>query len=262
MADMTQIMLRPIAAFFALTICFCWKIADAQSYAGLARAFADAPLVARVKVTSSQEIKPPPSPDKVRYFATTSVTALVRAPSPQPPTLGLLADLPLDSRGKRPRIDKAEWLIAARPSGAQVQLLAPPVTWTAETEARVRAIIAAATAPGAPGQVRQVSGAFYSPGNVPGESETQIFIDFAGGGKGSLSVLRRPGIAPAWSASFGEVASDGPPPAKDSLGWYRLACGLPKTLPDTALGELDDTGRTAARADYAFILTQLGACDG
>lgn len=260
MIDMTRMMSRPISAICALTLCFHTGTAGAQSYAALAAAFADAPLVARVRVTSSQEIKPPPGPDKVRYFATAAVTALVRAPSPQPPTLNLLADLPLDSRGKRPKINKAEWLIAARPSGAQVQLLAPPAVWSADTEARVRAIVAAATAAGAPGQVRRITGAFHSPGNVPGESETQIFIDFAGGGKGSLSVLRRPGLAPAWSASFGEVASDTPPPAKDTLGWFRLACGLPGALPDEAVAELDEAGRTAARVDYAFLRGQLGPC--
>jgi hypothetical protein len=109
--------------------------------------------------------------------------------------------------------------------------------------------------------VRRISGAFYSPGNVPGESETQIFIDYANGTKGSLSVLRRPGVEPAWHASVGEVASDSPPPTKDTLGWYRLACGLPKTLPETALGELDDASRTAVRSDYQFVLNRLGACD-
>jgi hypothetical protein len=258
---MAKIDLRTITASCMLTICFPVNSVAAQSYAALARAFADAPLVARVKVTQAQEIKPPPSPDKVRYFAQTSVTTLLRAPAAQPPILKLLTDLPLDSRGKRPKIGKAEWLIAARPAGSDVQLLAPPLAWSADAEARVRAIIAAATAPGAPGVVRRISGAFYSPGNVPGESETQIFIDYANGTKGSLSVLRRPNAAPQWHASVGEVASDSPPPAKDTLGWYRLACGLPKTLPDAALGDLDDAGRTAARTDYQYVLTQLGVCD-
>jgi hypothetical protein len=253
--------LRTGAAAFVASLCFASQISSAQSYTALARAFADAPLVARIKVLSSQEIKPPPSPDKVRYYATASVTALVRAPSPQPPSLNLLADLPLDSRGKRPRINKSEWLIAARPIDGKVQLVAPPVAWTADNEARVRAIVAASTAADTPGSVRRISGAFYSPGNVPGESETQIFVDFTGGGKGSLSVLRRPGMAPAWHASFGEVANDGPPPARDTMSWYRLACGLPKTLPESALGDLDAAGRTATAADYAFVLAALGPCD-
>ncbi len=258
---MNRPMLRSIAAALTLTICFSSEMASAQSYAALARAFADAPLVARVKVTRAQTIKPPPSPDKERYYVTADVTALIRAPAPQPPTLNLLADLSLDSRGKRPKIGKAEWLVAARPSGTQVQLVAAPLAWTPEAETQIRAIVTAAAAPGAPGAVRRISGAFHSPGNVPGESETQIFIDHANGIKGSLSVLRRPNLAPAWHASFGEVASDNPPPVKDTLGWYRLACGLPQALPEAALGELDEAGRTAARADYAFVLAQLGACD-
>lgn len=259
--SMAYISLRSIIAASTITLCFYASNAAAQSYASLAKVFADAAIVARVKVTGVQEIKPAPSPDKVRYFATTAVMALIKAPSPQPPTFKLLADLPLDSRGKRPKVNKAEWLIAARPQGSDVQLVAAPVRWTADNEARARAIVASVAEPGAPGQVRRVSGAFYSPGTVPGESETQIFVDFVNGTKGSLSVLRRPGVEPAWHASFGEVASDSPPPAKDTFAWYRLACGLPQTLPETALGDLDAAGRTATAKDYAFVLAQLGACD-
>lgn len=246
---------------FGVTACFISTIASAQSYVALAKAFADAPLVAHVAIAQATPIKPDPAPATARFYVIANMVALVRAPASQPPALNLLFDLPRDSQGKLPRVKKADWLIAARPAAGQVQLTAPPVTWTPELEKRVRAIVAEAGAPGAPGAVRRVNGAFYSPGNVPGESETQIFLDLASG-KGSLSVLRRPGIAPAWSASFGEVASDGPPPAKDTLGWYRLVCGLPAALPDMAVADLDEAGRTAARADYAFVRTQLGNCDG
>ena len=227
----------------------------------LAKRFADAPLVARVKVTSAVPIKPDPAAGVARFYTVASVSALVRAPATQPPSLKLLVDLPRDSQGKAPKLKKAEWMIAAQPAGAEVQLTGAPVVWTPETEKRVRAIIADASATGAPGAIRRVTGAFYSPGNVPSESETQIFFELAAGGRGSLSVLRRPGLAPAWSTSFGEVASDGPPPAKDSFGWYRLVCGLPATLPDRATAELDGPARAAATADYAFVITQLGACD-
>ena len=242
------------------TACFSSTIASAQSYIALAKTFADAPLVAHVAVARATSIKPDPTPSTARFYIVANMVALVRAPGSQPPTLNLLVDLPRDSQGKPSRLRKAEWLIAARPAEAQVQLTSPPVTWTPDLEKRVRAILAEARVSGAPGAVRRVSGAFYSPGNVPGESETQIFLDLASG-KGSLSVLRRPGMAPAWSASFGEVASDGPPPAKDTLGWYRLVCGLPADLPNAAVADLDEAGRTGGRADYAFIRTQLGSCD-
>ena len=244
-----------------LSVCFIGGNASAQSYNRLAQSFADAPLIAHVTVANAAPIKPDPAPGTARFYIEAKVAALVKAPSPQPPTLKLVADIARDSQGKLPKVKKAEWLIAARTADGQIQLIAPPVSWTPETEKRVRAILAETGAPNAPGAVRQVSGAFYSPGNVPGESETQIFFDLARGGRGSLSVLRRPGLAPAWSASFGEVASDGPPPAEDTLGRYRLVCGLPKALPDTVLSELDEGARTAARADYGFVLTQLGACE-
>ena len=251
---------RIASVVFSATACFGSTIGSAQSYTALAKTFLDAPLVAHVSVARVTPIKPGPAPSTARFYVVANMVALFRAPASQPPAIDLLVDLPRDSQGKPPRLKKAEWLIAARPAEAQVQLTSPPVTWTPELERRVRAILAEARVSGAPGAVRRVSGAFYSPGNVPGESETQIFLDMASG-KGSLSVLRRPGIAPAWSASFGEVASDGPPPAKDTLGWYRLVCGLPAALPDSAVADLDEAGRTAGRADYAFILAQLGTCN-
>jgi hypothetical protein len=248
------------SAVIALSYCFSAQISNAQSYAALAKAFADAPLVAHIKVSRTQLITPDPAPNVARFYAEGAVVALIRAPGPQAPAVKILADLPRDSRGKPPRVKQADWLIAARTDAGQIQLTATPLVWTANLEEEVRDIVTAAAAPGAPGPVRRVTGAFYSPGNIPGESETQIFFD-ATRGKGSLSVLHRPGAAPAWSASFGEMASDGPPPAKGTLGWYRLVCGLPKALPDAATAELDDTGKTAAAADYAFVLRQLGSCD-
>ncbi|CAM3145240.1 hypothetical protein SPAN111604_06315 [Sphingomonas antarctica] len=251
-----------VVAIAAVSVCITSEKTSAQSYNALAKSFADASLIAHVAVTSAAPIKADTEPGTARFYVESKVVALVKAPAPQPPALALVVDLPRDSQGKAPKVKKAEWLIAARGVAGQVQLTAPPVVWTPDVEKRVRAIVTERSAAGAPGAIRRVSGAFYSPGNVPGESETQIFFDQAGGGRGSLSVLRRPGIGPAWSASFGEVASEGPPPAKDTLGWYRLVCGLPKTLPDTAIAELDETGRSAARADYGFVVTQLGRCDG
>ncbi|HYZ48303.1 MAG TPA: hypothetical protein VE567_05345, partial [Sphingomonas sp.] len=50
------------------------------------------------------------------------------------------------------------------------------------------------------------------------------------------------------------------PPARDTLLWYRLACGLPRALPDEAVADLDGAAAEAARADYGYVLEQLGPC--
>jgi hypothetical protein len=44
------------------------------------------------------------------------------------------------------------------------------------------------------------------------------------------------------------------------LLWYRLACGLPPTLPAASLAELDQAVASAARHDYALVLQGLGPC--
>ena len=256
--SMSRHLNRVARALFPFSLVLLPSVCSAQSYATLARTFADAPLVAHVRAISAVPIKPDPAGGTARFYVVASTMALIRAPSAQPPMLNLLVDLPRDSAGKAPRPKKAEWLIAAR-ADPQVRLTAPPVAWTADNERRVREIVAEASTAGAPGPIVKVAGAFYSPGNIPGESETQIFLDLATG-KGSLSILRRPQVTASWSASFGDVAGNAPPPAKDTLAWYRLACGLPAALPETALHDLDDSDQSSVRADYAFVLTQLGAC--
>ena len=77
----------------------------------------------------------------------------------------------------------------------------------------------------------------------------------------SLQILRRPGQQPRWSVSLGEIVDEsaGAPP-KDSLLWYRLACGLPRQLPDSAVGGEDPDNARAARADYGVVLRELGPC--
>jgi hypothetical protein len=50
------------------------------------------------------------------------------------------------------------------------------------------------------------------------------------------------------------------PPKPETLLWYRLACGLPEKLPDTAVAGQSDTDADAARADYQVVLNGLGPC--
>jgi hypothetical protein len=68
-------------------------------------------------------------------------------------------------------------------------------------------------------------------------------------------------VPPRWQVSLGEVvdeASAAPP--RDTLGWYRLACFLPRRLPDAAVADIAESDAAAVRADYGFVIDSLGAC--
>lgn len=237
---------------------------SAPSFADLADLFADAPVVARARIRQAIPIKPVAKSEPPRVYVEADVTALVRSPAPLPPVVRYLAQPATDSRGRLPRLTKADVLIAARAARpGELQLVAADaqLPWSAPVEAQVRAIVAASSAADAPPAIKDVSSAFHVAGTVAGESETQIFLDTASGRPASLSILRRPAQEPRWSVAFGDVVDEGaPPPGRDTLAWYRLACFLPQTLPDAATTELQPTDADAARTDYTFVIAQLGPC--
>ena len=151
--------------------------------------------------------------------------------------------------------------MAGRPG--QLQLVAPDaqLAWTEATDARIREIVRGVLAPDAAPAVTGIGNAFHVPGALPGEGETQVFVTTADASPLSLSVLRRPGERPRWAVALSEVVDEaaGAPP-RDTLLWYRLACGLPRSLPDRATATLAASDADRARADYAFVLAQLGPC--
>jgi hypothetical protein len=183
------------------------------------------------------------------------------------PRVGYLVDVPLDARGRAPSLKKARVLIfARRVAGAtdQLQLAGPraQIVWTPAADQRVRQIARELVAPEAPPAITGIGNAFHVPGALPGEGETQVFLQTADARPVSLSILRRPGETPRWSVSLGEIVDEGAgPPAPDTLLWYRLACGLPRTLPDSATAQLQPADATVASEDYALVLAALGRCD-
>ncbi|MFN3436010.1 MAG: hypothetical protein ACK4ZY_16650, partial [Sphingomonas sp.] len=83
----------------------------------------------------------------------------------------------------------------------------------------------------------------------------------ANGAPISLSILRRPGEQKRWAVALGEIVDDAAAaPQRDTLLWYRLACGLPRALPATSLADAEPENAAAAREDYRFVLDQLGPC--
>lgn len=244
--------------------------ADKWSYADVADLFLAAPIVASARIVEAIPVPQPGNtpnrPVTIRYYLVADVVALIRGTGGVSPRVSWIADVPLDSRGKPPRLKKALVLVAALPVAgrpAELRLAARDamVPWSAALEARVRSIIGSGLALNAPPRVTGITSAFHSPGNLPGEGESQIFLATAASQPVSINVLRRPGQATTWAVSLGEIVDEAArAPARDTLGWYRLACFLPRTLPAAAVADLSESDAAAARADYAFVIEAMGPC--
>lgn len=265
------LMFTPVTAIMAQTAQIPPQTAvQLPSYARTARLVIGAPLIIDVRIRSADRLKPENSPGlasgRIRYLIEADVLALIRGRSALPTRISYLADVGVDSRGRPPKLSKQRVLLFARPIAgqpAQVQLtgLDSQQSWTGPYDAQVRGIVREVVASDAPPAVTGIGNAFHVPGSLPGEGETQIFLGTATGLPVSLQVLRRPDQPPRWSASLGEIVDDSAgAPAKDTLLWYRLACGLPRQLPDSAVAGEDPGNARAAREDYAVVLRDLGPC--
>jgi hypothetical protein len=243
----------------------------AYSYADLADLAVAAPVVAEVALTRIVPLKKgeagPPPPGHARYYLEGQLLRLIRGADGLPGSVGWLADLPLDSANRAPKLKKkARFILMARrvPGRPQELVLAGPraqIAWTAEVDAQVRSIVTALAAPDAPPRITGVGNAFHVTGSLPGESETQIFLTTADNRPVSLNVLRRPGETPRWAVALSDMIDDSAePPPRDTLLWYSLACTLPPVLPLRSVASLDAAAAAAARADYALVLRGLGAC--
>lgn len=205
-------------------------------------------------------------PGRVRFYIEADVTALIRGTDSVSTRLGYVADLPLDARGKAPRLKKQRVLLFARPvagQAGQVQLVDVDGqrSWSPELDAFVRGITREALAADAPPAITGVGNAFHVPGSLPGEGETQIFLQTANNVPVSLQILRRPGEQPRWSVSLGDIVDESGGPAQpNTLLWYRLACGLPRALPATSIESDNAAGAAIASEDYQLVLQSLGPC--
>lgn len=245
-------------------------VASAPGYSDLADLALAASLAAVVTVHDAVRLKDADAagvpPGMARFYLTGDVATLLAGAGGLPARVNWIADVPLVAPNRVPRLKKQKLLLLARqvpgkPDTLQLVARSGELAWSPDLEARVRAILAAKVAADAPPAIVGVGHAFHVAGSIPGEGETQIFLKTADGRPVSLSVLRRPGEQPRWSVSLAEMVDDSAaPPARDTLLWYRLACGLPATLPDEAVADQSPEDATQARADYRFVLDALGAC--
>jgi len=240
------------------------------AYAPTVRHILASPLVLRGTIMSITRLKGPDAanvqPGFARLYVETSVVTLIRGDAAVPPVIGYLVDVPLDSKGRVPKLKRAPVLLFARAvpgQPGQIQLVGRngQDAWTPEYEALVRHIVEQVVAPDAPPTIKSVGNAFHVPGTLPGEGETQIFLITENGAPVSLQILRRPGERPSWAVALGEIVDEtAGPPKPDTLLWYRLACGLPRALPSSSTASETPENAAVARQDYQFVLDALGSC--
>lgn len=241
------------------------------SYATIARQVISAPVIVDAQIRSTVRIKGAEAADvtagHVRFYVEADVLALIRGANPLPARIGYLADVPLTARGREPKLKKQRVLLFARSvtgRADQVQLVGVDGqrNWSPALDARVREITRQSIAADAPPAITGVGNAFHVPGSLPGEGETQVFLHTANNAPVSLQILRRPGETPRWSVSLGDIVDDSAgPPKRDTLLWYRLACGLPRQLPANSVDSADAANAAIARDDYAMVVRALGPCE-
>ena len=141
-----------------------------------------------------------------RFLVEADVVALIRGAGGLPARVSYLVDLPNDSRGRPAQLAAAQRMAAARARACRIAR--PSCGWPRPTRrsptrrrrpsgcARSCARRAAADAPP---RITGIGRAFHVPGSLPGESETQIFLQTADERPISLTVLRRPGEQPRWA---------------------------------------------------------------
>lgn len=243
----------------------------AMTYADMADLALAAPIAAHVRVRDADALSereaPGVPPGHRRFLVEAELVALIRGAGGLPSRISYLVDLPNDSRGRAARIRRGtEYLILATPvtgRPAELRLAArdAQLPFSAEAAARLRAILREAAAPDAPSRITGIGRAFHVPGSLPGESETQIFLQTADERPISLSVLRRPGEQPRWSVAAGEMVDEAAQvPQRETLLWYRLACTLPAALPAATLSGAAPEEARAIQADYRLVIDGLGRC--
>jgi hypothetical protein len=242
----------------------------AFTYADLADLALPATVAAQVRIKSAAPLRGAQAasvpPGITRFYIEAQVVSLIRSSEPLPALVRYLADLPNRADGASKFKTKSEYLVLATPvrgRPGELRLSDPDahIPWTPETGERIRALLKEVSAPDSPPKLVGIGKAFHSPGTLPGESETQLFLLATDNRPVSISVLRRPGQAPRWAVALGEIVDEAAePPTAGTLLWYRLACTLPPTLPPQSYADADEATAAAIRADYALVMQGLGTC--
>ncbi len=244
---------------------------QAPTYADLVTMAMDADTVAIVTVEEQipfpQERAPNVPPSQVRLYVEALTQSLLVAPQAIASEMVFVVDQRRDADGDAPDLEGRSFVIfgdLSRSQPSAIQLLSSDSMLPAgpQIEARLRRVLTQLAAADAPPAIIGVRDVISVPGNLAGESETQMFVETQDGAPVSLSVIRRPGMAPEWGISLGElVDASARPPERESLAWFQFACFLPRELAPDSFLQRDRDSQAQAREDYAFILGELGPCE-
>jgi hypothetical protein len=238
------------------------------TYADVADLAITSDVVAHVRVKKAKRLSKELSQGVVagrqRYVVTADVVSLIRGTGGIDPRISYLIDLPTDSRGRTESMGKREYIIFAMPTRpGEVRLVAPDaqIPSSPEAGAMVRRILTEALKPAAPPRILGIGSAFHADGNLPGEGETQLFLNGEGDRSVSISIVQSPTAPVVWQVAVNDVVDEGSgPPRRNSLLWYRLACALPAALPDDILVGQAPDATDAIKRDYAIVIQGLGPC--
>lgn len=243
---------------------------DPLQYADLADLSVSSPVIVHVTVKEAIKVDPERAPNAPpntqRFYIVASTNALIRGLGGVPAAIRYVIDMPLDERGRAPKVKKKQFLVFARNLSAangDVQLSAPDaqIAWTAERGQRVRSIVREIVARDAPPAITRIGNAFHVPGTIIGDGETQIFLETQTGDPVSITIISRQGQEKLWAVSLSEIVDEAArAPKENSLLWYRLACFLPKSLPEDAINSSSAENINQARLDYNLVIQDLGNC--
>ncbi|MEP3226725.1 MAG: hypothetical protein ABJO01_12175 [Parasphingorhabdus sp.] len=243
---------------------------DPLQYADLADLSDGAPIIAHITVKEAIKVDPERAPNAPpgtqRYYIVATTNALIRGQGGLPETIRYIIDLPLNERGRAPKIKKKPFIIFARNLLARdgnIQLAAPDaqISWTPARDQRVRRLVREIVARDAPPAIARIGSAFHVPGTIIGEGETQLFLETDTSAPVSITILSRENQKKIWAVSLSEIVDEAArAPVRNSLLWYRLACFLPQTLPEQSLTGDSAANANQARRDYDLVIRDLGNC--
>lgn len=242
-----------------------------MTYADLADLVDPASVVLEAKIRKQAVVEPERSrglrPGWVRLYMEAKTVGLLAGREQFGEAVRYLVDVPLGANGRAPSFKGNTvilfgYRVPNRPSDLQLVKPNAQLVSSEPLKASLRPMLAEFFAPDAPARITGIRDILWVPGNLAGESETQLFLKTDGHAPALVSVIRRPGQKPVWGASWSELVDEGAgPPVRDTIGWYRLACSLPPTLPPQALLAQDANGRLNAELDYRLVKEQLGPCE-
>ena len=244
--------------------------ADAASYSDIADLVVISPLIIDVtvrnvqKLSAEQSFGVPTSLERVLVEA--DVMALIRGEGGVAPRIRFLLDVPKDAKGKIPKLKKQRMFLFGRQvqgRPGEMQLARPNALamYSVANDTLIRNITKEAVQLNAAPRIASIASAFHSAGTVLGEGETQIFLKTDKDEPLSLTVLSRPGQQKQWAVSTAEVIdASATAPQRFTLLWYRLACGLPRSLPSERVEGANNENTARAQADYKFVIDALGPC--